>query len=316
MPRHRYQVRVFQVSHNVNMLDQYLARDFGFYAAQGLEVEPVIGFDFSGLRLSDPVALLADGEVDFAIAGSLVFAPAAQRGLALRHLLVTRLDPPHWFLARPGIERPQDLRGKRLGIRPGMALFYYLVRGWLREHGLDPDRDVQFLDPALPSAQGLHLADSLWAWQVYAASADVVLADEVRKALYLALGYRSLMDAYGHYSGSTHGIVTTPAMVAEHPELCRRLVCAHVETARAIAAEPQRVINWIAQHWQLDEPVAEAVYRAMAPVFVARADAALIRNEIRLCNAVPELPNLAEALADEWFEPRFARECGVPPDDR
>lgn len=88
-------------------------------------------------------------------------------------------------------------------------------------------------------------------------------------------------------------------MVAEHPELCRRLVCAHVETARAIAAEPQRVIGWIAQHWQLDEPTAEAVYRAMAPVFVARADAALIRNEIRLFNAMPELPDLPEALADE-----------------
>jgi hypothetical protein len=40
MPRHRYHVRVFQVSHNVNMLDQYLARDFGFYAAQRLGVEP------------------------------------------------------------------------------------------------------------------------------------------------------------------------------------------------------------------------------------------------------------------------------------
>lgn len=101
MSRHRYHVRVFQVSHNVNMLDQYLAHDFGFYAAQGLEVEPVIGFDFSGFRLSDPVALLADGDVDFAVAGSLVFAAAAQRGLALRHLLVTRLDPPHWFLVRP-----------------------------------------------------------------------------------------------------------------------------------------------------------------------------------------------------------------------
>ena len=49
--------------------------------------------------------------------------------------------------------------------------------------------------------------------------------------------------------------------------------------------------------WQLDEPTAGAVYRAMAPVFVARADAAAIRNEIRLCNAVPELPDLAEANA-------------------
>jgi len=40
MPGDRYHVPVFQVSHNVNMLDQYLALDFGFYAAQGLEAEP------------------------------------------------------------------------------------------------------------------------------------------------------------------------------------------------------------------------------------------------------------------------------------
>lgn len=304
-------LRVFQVSHNINMLDQYLARDFGFYAAQGLEVEPVIGFDFSGFRLADPVALLADGQIDFAVAGSLVFAPAAQRGLPLRHLLVSRLDPPHWFLARPGIERPADLKGRRIGIRPGMALFYYLVRGWLRDNGLDPDRDVEFLDPARPGAQGLHLADSLWAWQVFAASADLVLADEVRKELYLALGYRSMIDAYGHYSGSTHGIVTTATMVDSRPELCQRLVRAHVETSRCIAAEPQRVIDWIAGHWRLDADIAARVYRAMAPVFVQRAEVELIRNEIRLFNSVPELPNLPETLADDWFEPRFARACGV-----
>ena len=305
-PRSHYHLRVFQVSHNINMLDQYLAQDFGFYAAAGLQVEPVIGFDFSGYRLTDPVALLQQGDIDFAIAGSLLFAPAAQRGLAIRHLLVTRLDPPHWFLARPGIAHPDDLKGKRLGIRPGMALFYYLVRSWLREHGLDPDRDVEFLDPQLPGTEGLNLSESLWAWQIYAATADLVLADEVRKELYLALGYRPMIDAYGHYSGSTHGIVTTAEFVDRHPEICGRLVQAHIETTRFIADEPQQVTAWIAAHWQLAPQIAARVYQAMAPVFVHRAEPLLIGNEIRLFNSVPELPDLPETLAREWFEPKFA----------
>ncbi|MEC9340442.1 MAG: ABC transporter substrate-binding protein [Pseudomonadota bacterium] len=304
--RSHYRLRVFQVSHNINMLDQYLAQAFGFYAAAGLEVEPVIGFDFSGYRLTDPVALLQQGDIDFAIAGSLLFAPAAQRGLEIRHLLVTRIDPPHWFLARPGITHPHDLKGKRLGIRPGMALFYYLVRGWLRDNGLDPDRDVEFLDPELRGTQGLNLSESLWAWQIFAATADLVLADEVRKELYLALGYRPMIDAYGHYSGSTHGIVTTADFVEHHPDICGRLVEAHVETTRFIANEPQRVIAWIAEHWHLAPQIATRVYQAMAAVFVHRADASLIRNEIRLFNSVPELPDLPETLAQEWFEPKFA----------
>ena len=304
--RSHYRLRVFQVSHNINMLDQYLAQEFGFYAATGLEVEPVIGFDFSGYRLTDPVALLQQGRIDFAIAGSLLFAPAAQHGLKLRHLLVTRIDPPHWFLARPGIATPDDLKGKRLGIRPGMALFYYLVRRWLREHGLDPDRDVEFLDPQRPDTQGLNLSESLWAWQIFAATADLVLADEVRKELYLALGYRPMIDAYSHYSGSTHGIVTTAAFVEHHPDICRRLVQAHIETTRFIANEPQQVTAWIAAHWHLAAEIASRVYRAMAPVFVHRAEQSLIRNEIRLFNAVPELPDLPETLAQEWFEPTFA----------
>lgn len=309
MARHRpYRLRVFQISHNINMLDQYLARDFGFYAARGLEVETVIGFDFSGYRLTDPVALLSEGEIDFAVAGSLLFAPAARAGLGIRHLLVTRLDPPHWFLARPGIENIEDLRGKRLGIRPGMALFYYLVRNWLRENGLDPDKDVQFLDPDTPDLESLNLGDSLWGWQVFSGTSDLILADEVRKEIHLALGYRSMIDAYGHYSGTTHGIVTTRQMVEQHPELCRRFVQAHIDTARFIAAEPDQVTQWIADHWHLDTPLARRIYEAMTPVFVSRAEEELIRGEIRLFNTVPELPSLSEDLAAEWFEPRFAAE--------
>lgn len=305
--RSRYCIRVFQISHNINMLDQYLARDFGFYAAQGLEVEPVIGFDFSGYRLSDPVTLLAQGDIDFAISGSVLFAPAARGGLALRHLLVTRVDPPHWFMARPGIDSPADLKGRRIGIRPGMALFYYLVRHWLRDNGLDPDRDVQFLDPELPGAAGLNLSESLWAWQIFAATADLMLADEVRKALYQGLGYHSMIDAYSHYSGTTHGIVTTAQMVEDHPDICRRLVRAHIDTTRFIAEEPQQVCDWIAGHWQLDGPIAARVYQAMKPVFVSGSDPVLLRNEIGLFNSVPELPEVAVSLADEWFEPRFAQ---------
>ena len=51
-------------------------------------------------------------------------------------------------------------------------------------------------------------------------------------------------------------------------------------------------------------------FRLADPVALLAA-AALIRNEIDLFNSVPELPNLPQTLADDWFEPRFARACGV-----
>jgi ABC-type nitrate/sulfonate/bicarbonate transport system substrate-binding protein len=51
----------------------------------------------------------------------------------------------HSILAGPGIRRPEDLKGKKIGInRIGTNPHYFAVQA-LRQKGLDPSKDVQFI---------------------------------------------------------------------------------------------------------------------------------------------------------------------------
>src|SRR5712692_5798286 len=142
-PRPLYHVRVYQITQNVNMLDHYLAADKGFYADEGLEVETLVGTE---MRAADPARLLATGEVHFAMAGAQIFTTAIREGIDIRYVLYTRQDPPHRLVGRPNIASAADLRGELIGVAPGTSLFYHLIRRWLHENGVDPDREVRFLE--------------------------------------------------------------------------------------------------------------------------------------------------------------------------
>ena len=97
---------------NVDHLPLYVAREKGYFAAQGLEVEII-----SPSETSDALKLAASGNVDLAVSYQPQTIIAADQGLRLKvvaplvvHPLTTLL-----FLEQSGIKKPQDLSGKKIG---------------------------------------------------------------------------------------------------------------------------------------------------------------------------------------------------------
>jgi len=103
---------------NVDHLPVYAARQQGFFAAEGLEIEII-----SPSETSDALKLAATGKVDIAISYEPQTIIAADRGLEvivfgrlIEHPLTTLL-----FLKGKGIQTPKDLEGKRIGYTvPGL----------------------------------------------------------------------------------------------------------------------------------------------------------------------------------------------------
>ncbi|WP_322049832.1 ABC transporter substrate-binding protein [Paraburkholderia bannensis] len=146
----------------------YLARDEGWFAQAGLDVEIVVPDPARG----DALAHLARHEVDFGVFPSnrLFVQREAGRPLvgiaAINHRALETIQT----VAATGIERPRDLAGRRLALNPtprGLAMVRHLVA----HDGGDPDavaivdsgvRELppeSFLDGEADASFG-----SYWAW--------------------------------------------------------------------------------------------------------------------------------------------------------
>jgi hypothetical protein len=116
----------------------YYGRKQGFFAERGIDLE--IRYYWGGPQLA---AAVSKGEVWIGEMGLPPFLTACSDGLpaqAVGSSTVRQLD--HYLVARPGISKMTDLRGRRIGILSAGSCDDYFARSMLQASGLDPDTDV------------------------------------------------------------------------------------------------------------------------------------------------------------------------------
>lgn len=103
---------------------------------------------------ADPVALRGSGESSKAmIGGSIQMAPIAtptviNADLSGGDLVILGHTLPgvvHALVVKPEIKRPEDLKGKKVGVTTFGSLTDFLVRYILRKKGINPDREVALM---------------------------------------------------------------------------------------------------------------------------------------------------------------------------
>jgi ABC-type nitrate/sulfonate/bicarbonate transport system substrate-binding protein len=117
----------------------YVARDAGFFAGENLDVQ---------LNELDPnltVASLIGHGVDIAYADStqLLFALEKNADLVAVGLNLDR--QPYRLMAAAPIKTVAGLRGKKIGAASEIDVYTYVIRTILRNAGLNPDKDVQWV---------------------------------------------------------------------------------------------------------------------------------------------------------------------------
>jgi NitT/TauT family transport system substrate-binding protein len=134
----------------------YVAMDKGFFKQEGLDARWV--------QLGGRPMITAG------LAGSLNFVPvpsggaaAVLKGAKLRYVVNQSLQPLYVFIARPEITRPEDLKGKTIGLaRPGAADYDEAVIVLSRFFNMQPGRDYKVLSmPGDPERIGAVLNRSI-----------------------------------------------------------------------------------------------------------------------------------------------------------
>ena len=115
-----------------------IARDKGYYRAEGLDVELIL--------MSAPNAsrALLSGDVAAATVGGAGMPPVL-RGSALKFLFTTYNRAMFWLYAKPEIRDVKALKGKRVAVSGIGSGPDSLLREMLRLNGLDANRDVTIL---------------------------------------------------------------------------------------------------------------------------------------------------------------------------
>jgi NitT/TauT family transport system substrate-binding protein len=115
-----------------------IARDKGYYRAEGLDVELIL--------MSAPNAsrALLSGDVAVATVGGAGLPPVL-RGSPMKFLFTTYNRAMFWLYAKSEIRDVKALKGKRVGVSGIGSGPDSLLREMLRQNGLDGNRDVTIL---------------------------------------------------------------------------------------------------------------------------------------------------------------------------
>jgi NitT/TauT family transport system substrate-binding protein len=115
-----------------------IARVKGYFKEQGITLEPI-------LIRGGPVAITAliSGDVDFgSIGGAQAPIRSRARGLDISIIGSLSSKANYTILGARDVKRVEDLKGKIIGVTGAGAFSDFAVRMFLRNNGIDPDKDV------------------------------------------------------------------------------------------------------------------------------------------------------------------------------
>lgn len=132
-------IRVGYPSASASFYPLFVTKEAGLFEKYGLSAEMIF---VQGVQL---IQVHVAGQLDLAVVSGLVTLQAAVSGADLT-LLASSIDNHLMkIMAHPGISAPSDLKGKTLGISRFGSLTDLVARPVLAGWGLDPKKDVTFI---------------------------------------------------------------------------------------------------------------------------------------------------------------------------
>lgn len=226
---------------NVQFAPWYVAEAKGYFAREGLKLDPEYSMDVDGLLL------LGQGKKDFAVGGGDMVLIGRSQGLPITYVctLYAKFPPSIVALEAKGIKTLADLRGKRIGV-PYMGTSYIALRAMLAKAGL-AESDVRVLMIGYTQIPAL-LADKIDAAVVFANNEPVQLAAQKQKFTQLY--------SYDYFPLVGHGVVAGERLLKEDPALVRAFVRATLKGMDYTLRHPEEAFKLVQK--AIDLPPADA----------------------------------------------------------
>ncbi len=275
----------------------WIANDAGLYQKNGREVKLV--FVQSAFLMTQaliagdlPVAAMGGGgAVTSNLAGSdLVIVASLAKSPNLNYL-VTRKE----------ITRPEQLKGKRLGVARLGGASDSILRLALKKTGLDPDRDATILQIGLSPAR-------IRALEAGAIDGTILTVEE--RAAANPLGVNVLLDLRTlGVEFLSNDLVTSRKFIRENGETVRSFMKAVVEGIHYYKTQKGRAMGIMSRYMRGADPkTIEVGYDFNADVYQHKPYPSEEGVRLALQEAAPKNPKAAAAGPERFSDDRFVRE--------
>jgi len=205
-------------SYNVTYLAAGVAQHKGFFRDEGLDADIVV------MTAPASIAALTNGDIDYSLLTGTVIR-AAIRGLPVRIVAGLMSSSAHVFLSRPEIKTIKELSGQTIGLAGFGDATHVIARMILAKHGVDPDKEVQFIGLGSDSGRFNGLQQAL---------VDMVVTSPPWDFEGKKLGYNILTRAYEHVNYPLAGVGVHQKTLQQNRGLVKRLIKSFVRANRFI----------------------------------------------------------------------------------
>jgi ABC-type nitrate/sulfonate/bicarbonate transport system substrate-binding protein len=241
------------VSFGTPVAPLWVAADRGFFAQERLDPELI--FIGSGPTM---LASMIAREVPLASTAGTAVVSAVAGGAPLKILATFANRLSSELISRPGITRPEDLRGKRVGVQSIGGGFWMQALLALEHLGLEPVRDRLHIQVIGPDPQRVTALET--------GATDVTVLTRAFSQPLKARGYPVLLDlGKANIPLTGASLIALKETVEQSPQLVERVLRGLLRALAFIHHPGNReaVIQTLARRLRVEQRDAEEAYRAM-----------------------------------------------------
>jgi NitT/TauT family transport system substrate-binding protein len=275
-------------------LPYVIAEEKGFFKGEGLNAVVVI------MQNQVVVNGVLSRSVDYGGTFSN-FVGASMSGAPVRIVMSVMDGADHFLVTSPNIKRVEDLRGKTFGISSFGGTPHSEAVAILRKYGLNPEKDVTFLQVGGSSARYM----SLESGAINAAMLVPPFNQLAKKR-----GFNQLLGFNDVMSVPVGGLAVHTQKMKEKPDEIVKMIRALLKSLEYIRTHKSEILALIEKQWAVKEAdVRDDMYREMLGLFSKTGIGSdeSMRNVIRLVRETRKnAPDVAISDIADWS---FARKA-------
>lgn len=253
-----------------NFLPFVIAEEKGFFKSEGLNTINVV------MQNQVVVNGVLARNVDYGGTFSN-FVGAALAGLPLRIVMAAMDGSDHVLVTSADIRRVEDLRGKKIGISSFGGSPHTEAVMILRKHGLDPDKDVTFLQIGGSSSRYAALESN----SIQAA----MLVPPFNKIGRKRRGFNELVAINDVVKIPFGGLAVHLDKIREKPQEIVKIIGATLKSINFIRERKNEILTFMDKSWGIKDPeIREEIYRDIVILYnpTGIASDATMKNVIQM----------------------------------
>ena len=269
-----------------------IAQQKGYMKEEGIDQRVIF------IAPTTSIQAMLGGDAHFTGAGSSALVSIARANTPLKVVVATNDRVLQWFVTRPDITSPKDLKGKKIATTGVAAIATFMIKQVLSKHGIDGNKDPVYLDVG----QGNQLTALL------SGGFDAAILSVEQRYIALEKGMKEMFFMGNEVKNSWGTLATADKLIKENPKMVSGFVRATLKALRYMRQDKEGTVSALLKFSGVSRQQAARLYDDLIGTFTRngvvddetqRNDLNIVRQVINAYETVPNAKAYDFAFAQE-----------------